>query len=98
MNFDQIVPTIALLLVLILILPSFLSSNSNLKIFLKNISIWTIIVLGLMVVLYFTWWMKKINVAITGCMGRMGQQIIKSAKSDKDFKIVTITENTIINK
>ena len=42
--------------------------------------------------------MKKINVAITGCMGRMGQQIIKSAKSDKDFKIVTITENTIINK
>ena len=28
----------------------------------------------------------------------MGQQIIKSAKSDKDFKIVTITENSIINK
>ncbi len=54
MSFDQIVPTIALLLVLILILPSFLSSNSNLKIFLKNISIWTIIVLGLVVVLYFT--------------------------------------------
>ena len=42
--------------------------------------------------------MKKINIAITGCMGRMGQQIIKSAKSDKDFKIVTITENSIINK
>ena len=42
--------------------------------------------------------MKKINVAITGCMGRMGQQIIKSAKSDKNFKIVTITENSIINK
>tara|TARA_S200000501_G_scaffold340415_1_gene348969 strand:+ start:246 stop:1022 length:777 start_codon:yes stop_codon:yes gene_type:complete len=42
--------------------------------------------------------MKKINLAITGCMGRMGQQIIKSAKSNKDFKIVTITENTIINK
>jgi len=30
--------------------------------------------------------MKKINLAITGCMGRMGQQIIKSAKSDKNFK------------
>ena len=42
--------------------------------------------------------MKKINLAITGCMGRMGQQIIKSAKSDKNFKIVTITENKIINK
>ena len=37
--------------------------------------------------------MKKINLAITGCMGRMGQQIIKSARSDKNFKIVTLTEN-----
>ena len=42
--------------------------------------------------------MKKINLAITGCMGRMGQQIIKSAKTDKNFKIVTLTENRIINK
>ena len=42
--------------------------------------------------------MKKINLAITGCMGRMGQQIIKSAKSDKNFKIVSLTENRIINK
>ena len=29
--------------------------------------------------------MKKINLAVTGCMGRMGQQIIKSAKSDKNL-------------
>ena len=42
--------------------------------------------------------MKKINLAITGCMGRMGQQIIKSAKSDKDFKLVALTENKSINK
>ena len=42
--------------------------------------------------------MKKINLAITGCMGRMGQQLIKSARSDKSFKLVTITENRIINK
>ena len=42
--------------------------------------------------------MKKINLAVTGCMGRMGQQIIKSAKYDKNFKIVTLTENRIINK
>ena len=42
--------------------------------------------------------MKKINLAITGCMGRMGQQIIKSARSDKNFKIVTLTENRIFNK
>ena len=53
MNLEQIVPAIALMLVLILVLPSFLSSNSNLKIFLKNLSIWTIIVLVVMITLYF---------------------------------------------
>ena len=42
--------------------------------------------------------MKKINLAITGCMGRMGQQIIKSIKHDKNFKIVALTENRKINK
>ena len=42
--------------------------------------------------------MKKINLAITGCLGRMGQQIIKSVKKDKNFKLVAITENKVINK
>ena len=37
--------------------------------------------------------MKKINLAITGCLGRMGQQIIKSVKNDKNFKLVAITES-----
>jgi 4-hydroxy-tetrahydrodipicolinate reductase len=42
--------------------------------------------------------MKKINLAITGCMGRMGKQIITSARSDKNFKIVALTENKKTNK
>ena len=42
--------------------------------------------------------MKKISLAITGCMGRMGQQIIKSAKVSSSFKIVALTENRIIKK
>ena len=42
--------------------------------------------------------MKKINLAITGCMGRMGQQLIKSSKLDKNFRLVALTENRIINK
>ena len=42
--------------------------------------------------------MKKINLAITGCMGRMGQQLIKSSKLDKNFKLVTLTENRAINR
>ena len=42
--------------------------------------------------------MKKINLAISGCLGRMGQQLIKSSKSNKNFKLVTLTENKRINK
>jgi len=42
--------------------------------------------------------MKKIKLAITGCLGRMGQQLVKSSKSSKNFRLVTITENRIISK
>ena len=42
--------------------------------------------------------MKKINLAITGCLGRMGQQLIKSSKNNKDFKIVALTESKIVSK
>jgi len=42
--------------------------------------------------------MKKINLAITGCLGKMGQQLIKSSQSNKSFKLVTLTENRSINK
>ena len=42
--------------------------------------------------------MKKINIAITGCLGRMGQQLIKSSKSVKNFKLVAVTENRTINR
>ena len=42
--------------------------------------------------------MKKINLSITGCLGRMGQQLIKSTKSSKEFRIISITENRKINK
>ena len=42
--------------------------------------------------------MKKINLAISGCMGRMGQQLIKSSKKNKYFKLVSLTENRLVNK
>ena len=42
--------------------------------------------------------MGKINIAITGCMGRMGQQLIKSAVKEKSIKLVALTENKLINK
>ncbi len=42
--------------------------------------------------------MKKINLAITGCLGRMGQQLIKSVRNNKNFKLISITENRLIKK
>ena len=42
--------------------------------------------------------MKKINLAITGCLGRMGQQLIKSSKTNKSFKLIALTESKPINK
>ena len=42
--------------------------------------------------------MKKINLAITGCLGRMGQQLVKSSKTSKNFRLVSVTENRVVNK
>ena len=42
--------------------------------------------------------MKKINLAISGCLGRMGQQLIKSSKNNKDFKLAALTENKVTSK
>jgi 4-hydroxy-tetrahydrodipicolinate reductase len=42
--------------------------------------------------------MKKINITITGCMGKMGQQLIKTLKKNKNFKLISLTESEIINK
>ena len=53
MGLEEIVPAISLIAVLILVLPAFLRSNSKIKQFLTNLSIWAIIVLGVMIVLYF---------------------------------------------
>ena len=52
MSLEQIVPAIALIAVLFLVLPGFISSNSNKKLFFKNLGIWAIIVLVVVVLLY----------------------------------------------
>jgi len=50
MGLEQIFPTIFLILVLILIFPGFIRSNSKLKLFTTNLFIWSIIVIPLMIV------------------------------------------------
>ena len=49
----EIISIVYLIGVLILILPNFLNKNSQFKTFLKNISIWVIIILILFSILYF---------------------------------------------
>ena len=45
METEQIMSAIFLIAVLILILPSFLSTNNKIKQFLRNLSIWAVIIL-----------------------------------------------------
>ena len=42
--------------------------------------------------------MNKIKLGITGCKGRMGMQLIKSAKKDRNFKLTVLTENIEISE
>ena len=42
--------------------------------------------------------MNKIKLTITGCFGRMGQQLVKSSRSAKNFKLVSVTEDGPVNK
>ncbi len=51
METDQIMSAIFLIAVLILILPAFLSTNNKIKQFLKNLSIWAIIILLIIVII-----------------------------------------------
>jgi len=52
METSQIMSAIFLIAVMALILPGFLSTNNKLKQFLSNLSIWTIIVLIIIVIVY----------------------------------------------
>ena len=51
MKTEQIMSAVFLIAVLILVLPAFLSTNNKIKQFLKNLSIWAIIVLVIIVII-----------------------------------------------
>ena len=53
MGLVEIIPSISLILILILILPNFINSNLKKNEFFKNLSIWGIIVIVLVILLYF---------------------------------------------
>ena len=60
MGLEEIVPSIFLIAVLILVLPAFLKSNSKLKRFLKNLTIWAIIVLAVVIASHLILKWKKL--------------------------------------
>ena len=49
---DQLLPVVYMIGVLLLILPAFLQSNSILKQFLTNLTIWIIVVLVILTIIY----------------------------------------------
>jgi len=52
MGLEQIIPAVFLIAVLFLVLPEFLRSNSKSKQFIKNLFIWSIIVVSVVIVSY----------------------------------------------
>ena len=52
MGLEEIFPAIFLIAILILVLPEFLRSNSKSPQFFKNLLIWSIIVISIMIVSY----------------------------------------------
>ena len=61
MGLEQIIPAIFIVAVLILILPEFLRTNSKLKQFNKNLFIWSIIVVTVVIVSYLIFKWKKLT-------------------------------------
>ena len=49
---DQLLPVVYMIGVLLLILPAFLQSNSKLKQFLTNLTIWIIVLLVILTIIY----------------------------------------------
>ncbi|MDC0364844.1 hypothetical protein OAM35_00950 [Candidatus Pelagibacter sp.] len=49
---DKLLPVIFMVGVLLLVLPGFLQSNSQLKQFLKNLTIWIIVILAILLIIY----------------------------------------------
>ena len=52
METNELMSAIFLVAVLALVLPGFLSTNNKIKQFMKNLSIWTIIILVIIVIIY----------------------------------------------
>lgn len=53
---EKLIHLIYILGILVLVLPSFLKSNSKLKDVIKNLTVWLIIIMIIMTIIYFFDW------------------------------------------
>ena len=51
---DRLLPVIYMIGVLLLIIPTFLQSNSKLKQFLTNLTVWVIVILIILTIIYIS--------------------------------------------
>ena len=66
---DQLLPIIYMIGVLLLVLPAFLQSNSKLKQFLTNFTVWIVVVLIILTIMYIfknKYWLYKKEVNTGG--------------------------------
>ena len=49
---DQLLPVVYMIGVLLLVLPAFLQSNSKLKQFITNLTVWIVVVLTILTIIY----------------------------------------------
>ena len=52
MGLEQIIPAIFLIAILVLVLPGFLRSNNKSNQFFKNLFIWSVIVVSIVIITY----------------------------------------------
>ena len=62
---DQLLPVVYMIGVLLLVLPAFLQSNSKLKQFLTNLTIWIIVVLIILTLIYIFKNEKNISIYLS---------------------------------
>ena len=66
---DQLLPVIYMIGILLLVLPVFLQSNSKLKQFLTNLTVWIVVVLIILTIMYIfknKYWLYKKEVKTGG--------------------------------
>ena len=59
---DQLLPVVYMMGVFLLVLPAFLQSNSKLKQFLTNLTIWIIVILIILTIIYIFFHIKIISI------------------------------------